>query len=159
MIKLKILVVFYSRSDNTRRVGQEIKNKLDCDIEEVIDTQNRSGPLGYMRSVINAMRKTPAVLEEIKKDPSKYDLVIMGTPVWNMKMSTPMRTYITQNHTSFNNVAFFGTSMAAPLKGTFNEMTELCGKSPLAELEIRGKENYKPKLDEFVETINSITNI
>jgi hypothetical protein len=74
-------------------------------------------------------------------------------------MSTPIRTYITQNHAKFNNVAFFGTSMSAPLDGTFNEMTELSGASPLAELSLRGKENkdgrYKPKVAEFVKIINS----
>lgn len=156
---MKILLVFYSRSGNTRRVAEEIKNSLDCDIEELIDTQNRSGPLGYMRSIIHAMRKTPAKLEEIKNDPANYDLIIIGTPVWNMRMSTPIRTYITQNQAKFNNVAFFGTSMSAPLDGTFNEMTELSVASPIAELSLRGKENkkenYKSKVAKFVKVINS----
>jgi len=156
---LKILIVFYSRSGNTRRVAEEIRNTIDCDIEELIDTQNRSGPLGYMRSIIHAMRKTPAKLKEIKNDPTNYDITIIGTPVWNMRMSTPIRTYITQNRAKFNNVAFFGTSMSAPLDGTFNEMTELSGVSPLAKLSLRGKENKdgssKSKVAEFVEIINS----
>ena len=47
---MKILVVFYSRSGNTRRVAEEIIDALDCDIEELFDTQNLSGALGYLRS-------------------------------------------------------------------------------------------------------------
>ena len=64
---MKTLVIFYSRSNNTRRVAEEIRNTLDCDLEEVIDTQNRKGALGYMRSVINAIRNKPAIIKEIKK--------------------------------------------------------------------------------------------
>jgi len=33
---MKILVVFYSRSGNTGRVAEEIRDKLDCDIEELL---------------------------------------------------------------------------------------------------------------------------
>ncbi|MGZ7109578.1 MAG: flavodoxin family protein, partial [Methanobacterium sp.] len=61
---MKILVVFYSRTDNTRKVAEEIKNSLDCDIEEIIDTQNRSGPLGYMRSGRDASRGKLTILKD-----------------------------------------------------------------------------------------------
>jgi flavodoxin len=155
---MKILVVFYSRSGNTRRVAEEIRNNLNCDIEEVIDTQDRSGAVGYMRSAIHAMRKTPAIIEEIKNNPANYDLLIIGTPVWNMKMSTPIRTYITQNHAT--KTAFFATASGPSFAGAFNEMAELNGTSPLAEMGLRAKEvkdgSYKSKVAEFVKKISNL---
>jgi flavodoxin len=157
---MKIIVVFYSRSGITRKVAEEIRNSLDCDIEELIDTQNRSGALGYMRSVIHAIRKTPAILAEIKEDPAKYDLLIMGTPVWNMKMSTPIRAYITLNRNKLNNVAFFGTASGTNFDGTFSEMAALSGVSPLAKMGVRAKEvkdgGFKSKVAEFVKKIPEI---
>ncbi|HMK53929.1 MAG TPA: flavodoxin [Methanobacteriaceae archaeon] len=155
---MKILVVFYSRSDNTRRVAAEIRTILDCDIEEVIDTQNRSGTLGYIRSVIHAIMKTPAIIEEIKNDPANYDLLIMGTPVWSGKMSTPTRAYIAQNHDKFNNMAFFCTAIGPNFDGTFSEMEKLSETSPLAKMGLRAKEindgSYKSKVAQFVEKIH-----
>jgi len=71
---MKILVIFSSRSNTTLRVAEEIRNSLNCDLEEVIDTQNRKGAFGYVSSVINSIRKTPAVINEIKNDLTMYDL-------------------------------------------------------------------------------------
>lgn len=64
---MKILVIFCSRSNTTWRVAEEIRNTLDCDLEEIIDIQNRKGAFGYLRSVINAIRRKTAVIKEIKK--------------------------------------------------------------------------------------------
>jgi hypothetical protein len=33
-------------------------------------------------------------------DPNDYDLVLVGTPVWNASVSTPVRTYFAASETS-----------------------------------------------------------
>ena len=155
---MKILVIFYSRSNNTLRIAEEIRNTLGCDLEEVIDTHNRTGAMGYMHSVINALRKTPAIIKDLKKDLTMYDLIIIGTPVWTGKMSTPIRTFIAQNHAKFKNTAFFCTATGHNFDGTFIEMKELSETSPLAKLGLSTKEikdgSYKSKLDEFVKKLS-----
>lgn len=55
---MKTLVVYYSRSGNTRLVAQEISSAIDSDIEEIADTKNWSGTMGFyvlveMLQVIN----------------------------------------------------------------------------------------------------------
>ena len=155
---MKTLVIFYSRSNNTRSVAKEIKNILDCDLEEVIDSQNRKGALGYIHSAINAIRKKPAIINEIKNDLSKYDLIIIGTPVWTGKMSTPIRMFIAQNHAKFKSTAFFCTATGPNFDGAFTEMEELSETTPLAKLGLRGKEigdgSYKSKVDEFTKKLS-----
>ena len=157
---MKTLIVFYSRSGITRKVAEELRQNLDCDIEELKDKKDRSGSLGYMRSVINSLRKTPADLEEIGNDPSNYELVIIGTPVWTMKMSTPTRTYIQQNHPKFNNVAFFATAGGNNFEGTFSEMRELIG-TPIAEKGFQTKEvnegTYKSNVASFAGKIREMS--
>ncbi|MDP3065447.1 MAG: flavodoxin [Methanobacteriaceae archaeon] len=115
---MKTLVVFYSRTGNTRRVAEEIQNSLDCDIEEIIDTKKRSGPLGYMKSGRDASSGKLTVLKDITHDPASYDLLIIGTPLWAWHVSTPARTYIHQNHTKFSKVAFFCTAGGKSFGGT-----------------------------------------
>ena len=157
---MKTLIVFYSRSGITRKVAEQLRDNLDCDIEELIDKKDRSGSLGYMRSVINSLRKSPANLEKIENDPSNYELIIIGTPVWTMKMSTPIRTYINQNHPKFNNVAFFATASGDNFEGTFNEMRELIG-TPLAEIGFQTKEvndgTYKANVAGFAGKIRDMS--
>ncbi len=157
VIEMKILVVFYSRTGNTRIVAEEIRNGLDCDIEEIIDKQKRSGILGYWRSVYDAIRKKETVLEKIKNDPEDFDLLIIGTPVWNRNVSVPIRTYITQNHAKFNKLAFFCTATGPNFEGAIKGITELSNMSPIATLGIRAKEikdrSYQSKIQEFVKAV------
>ena len=154
---MRILVVYYSRTGNTRKVAEEIRNSLDCDIEEIIDTKNRSGLLNYITSGYQASRKKLTTLENIKNDPASYDLLIIGTPVWASNVSTPIRTYINQNQAKFNNVAFFCTAGGSRFDGTFSELTELSGISPLARIGLKSNEikdeSYKTKIAEFIKKI------
>jgi len=154
---MKMLVVFYSRTGNTRKVGEEIANALDSDIEEIIDTKNRSGPLGYIRSGRDASTRKLTVLKDVINDPSQYDLLIIGTPLWAWHVSTPVRTYIHENQTNFNRVAFFCTAGGTSFDGAFNDMKDLCETNPIAILGLREKEikdgSYKTKVAEFIKKI------
>jgi flavodoxin len=154
---MKPLVVYYSRSGNTAKIAQNLANALECDIEEIIDTKKRSGILGYMRSGRDAGNKSLTVLKEPINDPSNYDLVVIGTPLWAGHVSTPVRTYIHQNQAKFNNLAFFCTAGGNKFDGAFNDMRELSGIAPLATLGVRAKEikkrTYSAKIPEFIDSI------
>ena len=54
---MKTLVVLYSRTGTTKKVGEEIAAALKADVEEIIDTKKRSGPIGYVQAGRDAMKK------------------------------------------------------------------------------------------------------
>jgi len=83
----KALVVYYSRTGTTRRLAEVLAKALQADIEPVIDTKKRSGTLGYLRSVVEALQKRGAPIEPMRTDPRSYDLVVIGTPVWAWSVS------------------------------------------------------------------------
>ncbi len=156
---MKILVVFYSRTGKTRKVAEELRNILDCDIEELIDKKSRSGPIEYIRAARDAGKHKLTVLEKIKNDPANYDLIIIGTPNWAGTMAMAVRTYITENYMNFNNVAFFEIAGRNNFDGAFSDMKEIIGSDPLAVMGVRSKEvnngRYKTKVVEFFKKINS----
>ena len=78
---MKALVVYYSRKGRTKKVAETISNIISCDIEEIADTKDRTGLLGYIHSGRQAMKKKLTAIKNTEKEPSKYDLVIIGTPV------------------------------------------------------------------------------
>ena len=53
--------------------------------------------------------KKPAAIKATKKDPARYDLTIVGAPIWVQTISSPMRAYISRKRERFNRVAFFCT--------------------------------------------------
>jgi len=153
---MKYLVVFYSRTGTTRKAAEAISKILKCNIDEIVDTKNRNGPFGYLISGGEAMRKQLTQIKKPKKNPKLYDVVIIGTPVWGFTMSSPVRTYITQNKALFKKVAFFCTHGGMP-KNTCQDMEVLCGKKGLASLYVHEKdaahEEYLSQVKEFVKKI------
>ena len=153
---MKTLVVFYSRTGTTKKVGEALAAKLGADIEEIKDIVNRRGAKGYLLSGRDAMRRKLTKLEPQVKNAADYDLVVIGTPVWAWNMSVPIRTYITEQKNNFKNVAFFCTMGGSGEVGTFSEMAEVIGKQPLGTLALKTVQVVK---NEFVEKVENFTNI
>lgn len=150
---MKTLVVFYSRSGNTRKAGEEIAKQLKADVEEIIDTKNRKGIMGYMRSGFEAAMKKTTEIKEPENNPSLYDIVIIGTPVWFHNMSSPVRTYLSQNKAYFKGVAFFCTMNDSKNEKIFTEMSKVCENQPLASMALQAKSIDTVKISEFIKAI------
>ena len=128
----KKLVVYYSRGGVTRQVAEMIAGKLKCDVEGIQDVRSRKGLFGWLRSGREAMRRQLPEIKPTVKDPGQYDLVVLGTPVWAGAMSSPLRTYITQNLGMFKRLAFFATFGGSGDDRALQGLTELCGRQPVA---------------------------
>jgi flavodoxin len=140
---MKALVVYYSRTGNTRKAGEAIAQSLKCESEEIIDKKGRGGPLGYLRAGKDATKKNLTTISPVQKDPSKYDMIIIGTPNWNKNISCAARTYISDNKAKLKKVAFFCTAGGGLNGHIFADMEELCGKKPNATLELSTAEVSK----------------
>jgi flavodoxin len=158
MANSRILIVYYSRSGTTRRVAKALSAALQCDIEEIVETKSRSGILGYLRSAIEARRQRPSTtLARTTVDPSLYDLIILGTPVWAWSVSSPVRAYMIANRTRFAAVAFFCTCGGSGSDSAFGQMRQLVGKAPLGCLFLTAgqlvKQRHEPRLRQFLQTL------
>lgn len=134
---MKTLVVYYSRTGNTKLVANEIAAALGADIEELKDGKNRGGPIGFIRSGREAKRKETAHLEPLSHAPSEYDVVVVGSPIWANTICAPTRTFLAQHRTHLKKVAWFCTSGSInpgyAAKG-FQAMTDESGLTPVATL-------------------------
>ena len=134
-----VLVVFYSRTGTTKKVGEEIAKQLGCGTEQILDVKERKGPLGYMRSGKEAMKKIAGDIREPKEDPSKYDLVIIGTPIWSWNVSSPVRAYLEKVKDGLTGVAFFATQGGSGAENAFKSMEEITDCVPKATLALTTK--------------------
>ena len=154
---MKSLVVFYSRSGVTQTVGAAVAEALEGDVEELLDARKRTGLLGFLRSGNEARNKKLTELQPTRLEPSDYDLVIIGTPIWASDISSPVRTYLTHHQNAFKHVAFFYTRGGTSDINAFKEMQLLCGKAPRAALALTQKEvkngAYREKVRQFVEQL------
>lgn len=149
----RILIVYYSRSGTTRRLAQALSAALQCDTEELVETRSRSGVLGYLRSAMESRRQHPSTsLVKATKDPSLYDLIVLGTPVWAWSVASPVRAYMMANRPAFAAVAFFCTCGGSGSDAVFAQMRQLAGKAPLACLVLTATQVAKQRLDPRLRT-------
>jgi flavodoxin len=151
---MKSLVVYYSRTGVTKKVAEAVAGSLGSDIEEIIDQKDRRGIWGWLMAGRDATLKKLVNINSKKQDPSNYDLVVIGTPVWAWTLTPAIRAYIAANCANFKKVAFFLT-MSGACGSTFKTMEELCGKKPLAVLDLRETEVRK---DKHIQKIKNFAN-
>jgi menaquinone-dependent protoporphyrinogen IX oxidase len=149
----KTLVVFYSRSGTTRRIATALSAALGASVEEIAESRNRNGFLGYWRSVIEARRQLLPNILPASNDPSSFDLVVIGTPVWAWSVSSPVRSYLSANKDRLPAVAFFCSLGGAGSETAFAQMQGIVGKRPRATCAITAQEvataGEGPKLASF----------
>ena len=152
---MSVLVAYYSRTNITKKLAEEIAAKLNADIEEINPKVNYNGKIGYMRGGKDAISEKIIDLEQTKYDPSNYDVVYLGVPVWAGKSATPMISYIKENEGKFNEAKFFVTAGSTGFEGTFEQMEKFVGKAPQKTLALTTKEvkkdEYGNKLESFIE--------
>ena len=143
---MKSLVAYYSRTNITKQLAENIANEIDADIDEITPKVNYQGKMGYARGGKHAIQEKIVDLEGLKFDPSEYDMVYVGGPIWAGKAANPVISYLKENEGKFNNVKFFLTAGGSGFEGGFSQM-EKYSKKPLKTLALTTKEVKKDDYD------------
>lgn len=105
----KPLIIYYSRTGHCRLIVDTIRKHIDADVLEIKDTRDRSGTLGYMSAGIDSFFDRDTVIEPARPDLSGHDAIILVSPIWNWKLSVPIRTLIRQGGFNGKSVAVVTT--------------------------------------------------
>lgn len=80
---MKTLCLYYTRTNHTKEVMENISKIIDADLVEYSDGKDRKGALGYVGACFVTTKKSlPYVFIKDDIDMSKYDRVIIGMPIW-----------------------------------------------------------------------------
>lgn len=130
----KCLVVYYSKTGNTKIVAEAIAKKMGGDLCE-INEQGVASP---------------------NVDPSTYGLIVVGTPVNGFSPSIPIKGYLTHNGGKLSKYALYATYSLTPM-GTLGAMEKLVGKKPIATEKFKSAEiklgKIETKVDSFVSAL------
>jgi flavodoxin len=110
---MKTAVIFYSLDGNCKLVAEEIKLKLDSDSDSdliqlhVKGEKKRRGIFKFFwcGGFIISGKNPP--LEPYTFDPSAYDLIIIGAPVWASSPAAPIKTFISEAGITGKKIALF----------------------------------------------------
>lgn len=155
----KTLVAYYSWSGNTEKVARAIAAALSADVEEIREIKPRTGLFAYVRAAIEASRRKAAPIAAAETDAGKYDVVILGSPVWAGEMAPALRAYIEREKHKFKNVALFCTLGGANGERALAGMRAAAGREPIAELLIDAKalkSGWRRQVHDFAQSLGAL---
>lgn len=141
----KALLVYYTYTGHTKIIAEKIKSKINCDVLELEPKEKYSEDYQYIVDMTENPTEKEFIEPEIKEiniDLSKYDTVIIGTPIWWYTMAPPVRSFLKKYDLSGKKVLAYATN-AGWLGHTFKDIKELCPKLETnGELSIKFTEDY-----------------
>ncbi len=119
-----ILCIYYSRTGNTKKAMEEIAQALGAELASLDDSVDRSGWRGWLRSGMDAMRRsTRSVTYQTKFPLIDYRLVIVGTPVWAGRCSSVVRGFLKRHGRELRNASYVVTRGSEDKsEAVFNQM-------------------------------------
>ncbi len=130
-----ILIVYLSRTNNTKAVAEMIHEKLGCDL--VALEKKDPYPENYQEIVNQVARENDeGFLPELKTridNLKNYDTIFIGFPTWDMQMPPPMKTFLTENDFSGKTVIPFNTNAGFGVGRGFEQVKEFCSDSEILE--------------------------
>ena len=104
---MKKLFIYYSYTGNGEVVKQKMQEK-GYDIRKVETLKNlpKSFFFAMMAGGFQAGIKKKAKLKEFDFDISEYDEIVIGSPIWNGRFSSPINTVLSQLDLSNKKVTF-----------------------------------------------------
>ena len=104
---MKTLVVYYSKTGNSKFAAETIAAEVGADMEEVVDLKNRKGRLAFLSAGRDAMQGKLTEIAETKRNTLDYDLIVIAQPVWAGSPTPAIRTYLKKNDLSGKKLALF----------------------------------------------------
>ncbi|MCX2452286.1 flavodoxin [Pedobacter sp. PLR] len=129
----KVLIVYLSRTKNTKALAELIHQKVGGDL--VALELVKPYPEHYQTIVDQvANENITAFLPPLKTkidNIDKYDIVFLGFPTWGMQLPPPMKSFLNQYDLSGKTVIPFNTNAGYGIGSSFETIQQLCPKSKL----------------------------
>ena len=131
----KILIVYLSRTKNTKALAEIIHKKVGGDLvalELVTPYPDHYQTTVNQVSDENAKGYLPALKTTID-NMAKYDVVFVGFPTWGMQLPPPMKSFLNQYDLSKKAVIPFNTNAGYGIGSSFETVKQLCPESKVLE--------------------------
>lgn len=106
---MKKLVVYYSFEGNTKLIAETIAQAIEADILE-LRLKKELKSRGFIKYLWGGRQVTLSIkpeLQPLDKNPEKYDVLFIGTPVWAWTYTPALRTFFSAHLLSNKKIALF----------------------------------------------------
>jgi flavodoxin len=164
----KTLILYYSRTGNTKMCCEALQKELGADLLEIKDLKNRDGGWGFFTGALGSMFNVHTNIDPLNPDLSPYKNIIIASPIWTGTLSTAIRTLIDKNRFDNKQVVMFTTTNAAE-KEKYIEKSKARAANNGAQVvgycqvvvkkEVAGQKVDKPKQEIIEDTLKFVPEI
>lgn len=141
--KTKVLIIYYSRTGNTREIANQIHKSVGGDIFEIYAVMPYPDDYEELKKQAKeelASGYKPELKTKIENIRS-YDLVFIGYPIWWGTIPAPVRTFLSEYDFSGKTIVPFCTHLGSGLGKSVTDISNLCPNSTIPDgLAVWGKE-------------------
>ncbi|MEJ2249109.1 MAG: flavodoxin [Candidatus Lokiarchaeota archaeon] len=159
---VKVLVVYYSLTGNTKMVANAIKNSINCDLLQLkpIKELNAKSGMKYFWGGFQAVMGKKPKLEPFEINPLDYNIIFIGSPVWAWREAPPIHSFLENFDLSGKNVALWmcaggdGVKAMSRFKAALKNVTilsDICFKEPLQNNPVKIKENIVDWVEDILQ--------
>ena len=91
----KYAVIYFTRTNNSKRVAEKIANKLTCELIQCTDHINWKGFFGYLKAGFYSMTNKQVEIELLGDVDAVAEFVIVG-PYWAGGLAPALKTLLDQ---------------------------------------------------------------
>lgn len=128
-----------SRTDNTEGnlqiMAQVIAEQKGADIFHILMTEPYDSDYSTMlpRAIDEMQNEDYPELQNKVENLEQYDVIYLGTPVWNAEIPPALHTFLAENDLSGKKIVLFGIHLGSRLGRMESQITELAPDADLAE--------------------------
>lgn len=147
------LVLYYSRTGNTRKLATALAASLDVPIAEIGCERYAGGLLRYLHAGYDSVRGNLPPIEVPPEARISHDYVLIGCPIWTSHPALPIRRFLSDYGNLHHNIAFFLTYGGhSPSETAFTELAATVKQSATANLALNSADLDTPKATDAIAT-------
>ena len=131
----KKLVLYYSETNNTKAVAEEIQKQLGADIEGIEAVEPYTG--NFQETMQRGQREmqsgeTPAI-KPLTKKIADYDVIFLGYPIWFGTYAMPIATLVKENDFAGKTIVPFCTFGSGGLNTSSDALKKALPKAKIVD--------------------------
>ncbi|HCC00722.1 MAG TPA: hypothetical protein DEP42_05850, partial [Ruminococcaceae bacterium] len=149
-------VIYFSKSGTTATIARRISDKLKIPSEGIIRLGG-GGVLAFFGEVAQSLSGSKPNIQDIKLDITSFDKIIIGSPVWAGRVSSPVTSFLARYSGAIQSAAAFITrgSPTNAYTDVFTQIEGMLGKKLEATYSVASRDVKSGKYDlsAFLDTI------
>ncbi len=106
----KTLIIYYSRTGNTRVACGALQKELGADMQEIRDLNSRDKGFGMIAGMFKTILGMRTKIEPATVAFEPYERIIISAPIWAGKLGLAMSTFVKRNSFAGKDIIIFITA-------------------------------------------------